>query len=136
MDLIFYRGVCAWCILCVCASLTPPHTHIHTHTPAIISLTHAQVRLEYRALVYSTIGGIVGICVGLEYVAPALPPAYSKMLFVSIWGAFAFSLYWLNRTHGRKVYLQVSRADAGAYIAGSSDVGAGSIGSGYPCHSV
>merc|ERR1712087_275858 len=57
-----------------------------------------------RALFYCTIGGMCGIMFGLDIVAPSLTPAYSKMYFVCIWFAFAFSLYWLNRLHGRDVY--------------------------------
>ncbi|KAH8062458.1 sulfite exporter TauE/SafE [Aureococcus anophagefferens] len=37
-------------------------------------------------------------------IAPVLTPPYA-MYFVVIWGSFAASLYYLNRIHGRKVYL-------------------------------
>lgn len=62
-----------------------------------------QVLVEWKAVIYTTAGGIAGIIFGLEYCA--LPPPYAKMYFVVIWGAFAASLFWLNRIHGRKVYL-------------------------------
>jgi len=62
-----------------------------------------KVLIEWKAVIYVTVGGIGGIIFGLEYCA--LPPPYAKMYFVVIWGAFAASLFWLNRIHGRKVYL-------------------------------
>ena len=35
----------------------------------------------------------------------SLSQPYAKRYFVVIWGAFAASLFWLNRVRGRKVYL-------------------------------
>lgn len=48
-----------------------------------------------------------------EQVAPRLEPAYSKMLFVSTWAAFACSLFWLNRLHGRRVFQAVPAWEQG-----------------------
>eukprot|EP00614_Pseudopedinella_elastica_P002964 CAMPEP_0172610916 /NCGR_PEP_ID=MMETSP1068-20121228/30662_1 /TAXON_ID=35684 /ORGANISM="Pseudopedinella elastica, Strain CCMP716" /LENGTH=478 /DNA_ID=CAMNT_0013414741 /DNA_START=188 /DNA_END=1624 /DNA_ORIENTATION=- len=62
-----------------------------------------KVLVEWKAVIYTSLGGIAGIIIGLEYIA--LDPPYAKMYFVVIWGAFAASLYYLNRIHGRKVYL-------------------------------
>ncbi|CAM9306688.1 unnamed protein product [Choristocarpus tenellus] len=73
-------------------------------TAAATTIVTMRVQVEKHALVYATIGGTAGIIFGLEEVAPRLEPAYSKMYFVCIWGAFAFSLYWLNRYHGRRVF--------------------------------
>ena len=52
-------------------------------------------------------GGCVRCYFGLEQVAPTLTPPYAKMYFVCWAGSFAASLYFLNRIHGRKVYLVV-----------------------------
>merc|ERR1711988_406612 len=41
---------------------------------------------------------------GLEDVAPKFDPPEKKTTFVCVWFAFAMSLYWLNRFHGRKTY--------------------------------
>jgi uncharacterized protein len=61
------------------------------------------VLIEMKALIYCTIGGTAGIIIGLEYIE--LEPPYAKMYFVVIWGAFALSLFYLNRLYDRKVYL-------------------------------
>jgi len=74
-------------------------------TAASLTILWMGVLVEWKALCFVTIGGIGGIIYGLEKVAPQLEPSYSKMYFVVIWGAFAASLYWLNRIRKRKVYL-------------------------------
>jgi len=76
-------------------------------TAAASAILWMRVRIEYHALLWCSIGGIIGIMFGLDQVAPLLLPAYSKMYFVTIWFSFAFSLFWLNRFHGRKVYSTV-----------------------------
>ena len=45
-----------------------------------------------------------GLLFALHQIAPLLEPAYSKMVFVCTWAAFACSLFWLNRYHGRRVF--------------------------------
>ena len=61
------------------------------------------VQLEWKALLYVTMGGVVGIIFGLEQVAPRLAPPYSKMYFCVIWSSFAIGLFLLNRYKDRKV---------------------------------
>jgi len=73
-------------------------------TSAAFTIFFMKVRTEVHSLLFCTIGGVAGIIFGLEEVAPRLKPAYSKMYFVTIWFTFAFSLYWLNRNHGRRVF--------------------------------
>lgn len=46
-------------------------------------------------------------------VAPRLEPAYSKMYFVCIWATFAFSLFWLNRLYGRRVFYSIPQYEKG-----------------------
>ena len=74
-------------------------------TAAAFVILYMQVRVEWKSITYCSVGGLVGLIYGLEEIAPILTPPYSKMYFVVIWGSFAASLYYLNRIHGRKVYL-------------------------------
>lgn len=76
-------------------------------TSAAFTIIFMKVRTEAHSLLFCTIGGIAGILFGLEEVAPRLKPAYSKMYFVTIWFTFAFSLYWLNRNYGRRVFDEI-----------------------------
>lgn len=70
------------------------------------------VAVEWKSLVYTSIGGVLGIIIGLEEIAPRISPPYSKMYFVSIWASFAFGLYLLNQNHDRKVYDKIENWDS------------------------
>jgi hypothetical protein len=48
-------------------------------TSASITILYMKVLMEWKSLIYVTIGGVGGIIYGLEKVAPTLTPAYSKM---------------------------------------------------------
>lgn len=74
-------------------------------TAAAFVILYMRVQIEWKSVVYCTLGGIAGVIYGLEEVAPELTPPYAKMYFVVIWGSFAASLFFLNRIHGRKVYV-------------------------------
>ncbi|KAH8095759.1 sulfite exporter TauE/SafE [Aureococcus anophagefferens] len=79
-------------------------------TAAAFVILYMQVRVEWKSITYCSVGGVVGLIYGLEEIAPVLTPPYAKMYFVVIWGSFAASLYYLNRIHGRKVYLVLDPA--------------------------
>lgn len=70
------------------------------------------VPLDYEALIWSTIGGILGLVVGLVSIAPFLSPAYAKLFFVCVWLTFALALFQLNsRGRDRRVYQSALEAD-------------------------
>lgn len=73
-------------------------------TSAAFSIFFMRVKLEWMSILYCTIGGGLGLILGLEEIAPKLTPPYSKMYFVSIWFAFAVSLYWVNYFYGGSVF--------------------------------
>ena len=76
-------------------------------TAAAFVILYMQVRVDWKSITYCSLGGAFGVIFGLEQVAPTLTPPYAKMYFVCWAGSFAASLYFLNRIHGRKVYLVV-----------------------------
>ncbi|KAL6062823.1 Amine oxidase family protein [Balamuthia mandrillaris] len=76
-------------------------------TSASFAILYMDLLVENYAIVYGSIGGMCGLQVGLEFLAPRLPPAYSKMIFVSVFFAFACSLFALNRVRHRKTYLTI-----------------------------
>ncbi|KAJ1436129.1 sulfite exporter TauE/SafE-domain-containing protein [Ochromonadaceae sp. CCMP2298] len=76
-------------------------------TAAAFSILSMHVRVEWRAILYCTIGGVAGVIYGLEKIAPKLEPAYNKMYFVCIWAAFALSLFWNNFFRQSRVFLQI-----------------------------
>ncbi len=83
-------------------------------TAAAITIIIMKVEVEWTALIFCSIGGVVGIIIGLDHVAPQLEPAYSKMYFVCIWFAFAWSLYYLNRYRDRQTFEKIPKVSHSA----------------------
>ena len=73
-------------------------------TAASITILWTRTPVVRQALIWSTLGGALGIIFGLEFVAPKLQPAYAKMLFTASWLAFAVALFWINRYRDREVH--------------------------------
>lgn len=83
-------------------------------TAAALTIFAKGILVEKRAILLGSIGGSLGILVGL-YVSQFLPPAITKMVFVSVWLSFACVLYLSNRgetIHRSKSLLQLSRIEA------------------------
>lgn len=80
-------------------------------TSAAFSILYMKVKVEYKSIIYCSIGGTCGVIFGLEKIAPKLEPAYSKMYFVCIWFAFAISLFWLNLLHNKKQFSTIPNWD-------------------------
>lgn len=77
-------------------------------TAAATTILWTGIRVERHALVWSSLGGALGVIAGLEWIADHLPAAFAKMLFTSTWLAFAFALYLINRYHEREVHLEIT----------------------------
>lgn len=71
---------------------------------ASLAIFFMNVKLEYKALLYCTLGGTLGVVFGLEHVAPQVTPSFTKMYFVCVWFSFSLALYWLSFRQRRKVY--------------------------------
>jgi uncharacterized membrane protein YfcA len=76
---------------------------------ASITILYTRIGIEHRALLWATVGGAVGVVVGLESLAGLVPPTFAKMLFVSTWLAFAFALWMVNRYRDREVHRDIQR---------------------------
>jgi uncharacterized membrane protein YfcA len=50
------------------------------------------VRVEWRAIVWGSIGGVFGIAIGMLFISPWALPATTKMLFSALQASFAFTL--------------------------------------------
>ncbi len=73
-------------------------------TAAGATIVYTRIPVERHALVWGSLGGALGIVLGLELVAGQLQPRYAKMLFTSVWLSFAFALFLINRYHDREVH--------------------------------
>ncbi len=73
-------------------------------TAAGITILFTRIPVERHALVWGSLGGAIGIVLGLEFVAGRISPPYAKMLFMSTWLSFAVGLFLINRYHEREVH--------------------------------
>ncbi len=78
-------------------------------TSASATILYTRIPIEWRALWWAGAGGIFGVVVGIEWISPLLPPAYTKMTFLAVWLAFAGALFWINRYREREVRFAIER---------------------------
>lgn len=77
-------------------------------TSAAFTILYTRIPVVRPALVWASLGGVVGVVGGLELLAPYLAPAYAKMLFATTWLAFAFALFWINRYRERETLTEIA----------------------------
>lgn len=63
-------------------------------TAAAISIIVMRVRVDWRAIGWSSLGGAVGVCVSLAKIAPYAPPADVRVLFTALQAGFAVALVY------------------------------------------
>ncbi|MGK7908952.1 MAG: TSUP family transporter [Synechococcus sp.] len=92
---------------------------------AAIAILWRGIPIEPRALLFSSLGGICGVGIGIELLAPNLPPVATKLFFVTLWLSFGVALLWMNRDRQRTLNRQIDtfeRWDA-ALFAGIGVIG-------------
>ena len=77
-------------------------------TAAAATILSTRIPVERHAILWGSLGGGLGIILGLEFLAHRLPPPYAKMLFTSAWLSFAVALYLINRYHDREVHRDIT----------------------------
>lgn len=82
-------------------------------TAASLVIIRSKIPVVWPAILWSGLGGALGVIVGLEWLAPRLSPSHTKMFFVCFWLGFAMALYWINRDRDRHVALQLPRLSMG-----------------------
>jgi len=90
-------------------------------TAASFMIFFLRVPLDNEAVVCGSIGGTIGLLVGLEGVAPYMLPAYTKMFFVSLWLSFSMALFKLNTRKERRVYNTCKESDEINYASIAPD---------------
>ena len=73
-------------------------------TAAAFTIFWMRVQLEWHSIVFCSLGGVLGMVIGLEFIDPNLSPPQKKMGFVCVWFSFTFALFLLNRYHKRKTF--------------------------------
>lgn len=77
-------------------------------TAAGFTILFTRIQVERHALLWASLGGTLGIVLGLDFIAPRLSPPFAKMFFTATWLPFAFALYWINRYHDREVHTSIA----------------------------
>ncbi|HKJ44963.1 MAG TPA: sulfite exporter TauE/SafE family protein [Balneolales bacterium] len=70
-------------------------------TSASLWIIAKRIPIETTYMKWVAVGGVAGMIFGTYYVAPLVPPAYAKMMFVSFWLSFGIALYVINHIHKR-----------------------------------
>lgn len=68
-------------------------------TSASFAIWVHRIKVEKRALVFSGIGGVIGIYLGLCHPQHYFSPNPTKVFFVALWLAFGFALFLINRNY-------------------------------------
>jgi uncharacterized membrane protein YfcA len=96
-------------------------------TAAALAIWRCKIAVEKNTIIYSTLGGGMGVILGTFFVVPLFTdPAFTKMFFASTWLSFAVALYLINRDRDRVIYYQI--VDFKPLRAGSVLVVAGLLG--------
>ncbi len=73
-------------------------------TAASLMIIGLKIPVSWRAIIYTSIGGVFGLLLSTYYIVPLLPGPETKIFFVSLWFSFGFALYLSNRNAKREVY--------------------------------
>ncbi|VDK34430.1 unnamed protein product [Gongylonema pulchrum] len=68
--------------------------------------------VEWHSIIFSSIGAIFGIVLGIEVIDPLMTAAQKKMAFVSVFFSFALTLFILNMEKKRKTFDQIQHFTA------------------------
>ncbi|KIH55415.1 hypothetical protein ANCDUO_14429 [Ancylostoma duodenale] len=76
-------------------------------TSALMCVLFMKVKIETRAVVLGTLGAIPGFVIGVHFIDPLFSGPQKKMMFVSIWTAFAIALGILNSQKKRATFREI-----------------------------
>ncbi|UMM23505.1 hypothetical protein L5515_004188 [Caenorhabditis briggsae] len=76
-------------------------------TSALVCVLFMRVKFETRAVILGCLGAVPGFVIGVHWIDPIFNGPQKKMLFVSIWTAFALSLGILNAQKKRPTFREI-----------------------------
>ncbi len=68
-------------------------------TAATLTIVVLRIAIEWRVILWASMGGVLGIATGAILIAPLLPPDLIKMVFTAMIVSFALTLFVLNWRH-------------------------------------
>ncbi|CAI5439604.1 unnamed protein product [Caenorhabditis angaria] len=81
-------------------------------TSSLVCVIFMKVKFEARAVVFGIIGAFPGFVFGIYCFDPLFTGSQKKMMFVSIWTAFAFALALLNSQKKRSTFMEIQEFGA------------------------
>ena len=73
-------------------------------TSASLLIIGMKIPIERKTILYSSIGGLIGLLVGTFFLVDKIPGKSLKLFFVSLWVGFGVALYIANRKRDRQVF--------------------------------
>jgi len=61
-------------------------------TAASLIIIFSKVKIEKRVILFSLLGGFLGLVIGTFFIEPYLSPKFTKLFFVSLWLSFGITL--------------------------------------------
>jgi uncharacterized membrane protein YfcA len=68
---------------------------------AAATIVIMRIKFNSQAIIYGSLGGTVGICLGLSYLGDVFSPPFIKMFFTSFWLSFAIALNFIGKNKSR-----------------------------------
>ncbi|MEO0648001.1 MAG: sulfite exporter TauE/SafE family protein [Cyanobacteria bacterium J06650_10] len=78
---------------------------------AAYTIIRLRLRVIPQAIVWGSLGGAIGVCIGISWIGPRLDPAFLKLFFVSLWLSFGTALYLMNSVSARPIKQKMGRFD-------------------------
>lgn len=66
-------------------------------TAAAVTILALRIPIATGPVLLASLGGAAGMIIGLEHLAPAVPPPMAKIFFTSCWLSFGIALLLINR---------------------------------------
>lgn len=73
-------------------------------TSASLLILGLKIKVEWRYILFVTLGGTFGLVFGTYYIVPLVSPVVAKLFFVSLWLSFGIVLWLENRKPNRQVF--------------------------------
>ena len=78
-------------------------------TAASLYIIGSGIKIENKAVLWGSIGGIFGIFISSMLFTGLFSPVHLKLFFVSLWLAFGYALYRINKNHGSMTLVELPR---------------------------
>jgi len=73
-------------------------------TSASLLIIGMKIPIERKTILYSSIGGLIGLLVGTFFIVNKIPGKSLKLFFVSLWVGFGVALYIANKKSNRQIF--------------------------------